>query len=100
MATYQELFDYISTPEYQDLVNRIAVAVAVKAEDIATSASPTAEEIAWAVSALTAPRSKADAIINFVIAANSGLTIAQINSANDAAVQANVNTAVDKLFGV
>jgi len=100
MATYQELFNYISTPEYQDLVNKITVAVAVKAQAIAEEATPTAESIAWAASALGNPRSVADAVINYVIAANAGLTTTQISNASDAAIQTNVDTAVDKLFGV
>lgn len=99
-ATYIELFEYRSTADYQSLVNRVVVAVVVKAEAIASEATPTAEEIAWAVDALTHPRRKADAIINYVIAANKGLSIATITAATDASIQTNVNTAVDKLFGV
>jgi len=99
MATYQELFDYRSTVECQNLINRITVAVAIKAEAIA-GGTPTAEQRQWAVEALSNPRSKADSIIGFVLAANAAATTTQITNATDAAIQSNVNDAVDTLFGV
>jgi len=100
MATYTELHGYRSTQDYQDTLNRVVVAVAIKAEDIASAASPTAEEIAWAISALNNPRSQANSIINFVLAANNTMSLAQITAASDSAIQANVDTAVDTLYGV
>ena len=100
MATYEDLYENRSSTDYQALINKIVVAVAIKAEDIASEASPTAEELAWAIKALTNPRGEADAIINFVMAANNTATIAAINGASDSAIQTNVNDAVDTLFGV
>lgn len=100
MATYIDLHNYRVGPDSQDLVNRIAVAVSVKAQAIADSVTPTAEEIAWAVTALSAPRQHADTIVNYVLAANKGLSIAAITAATDSAIQTNVDAAVDDLFGV
>lgn len=100
MATYTELFEYRSTDEYQTLTNKIAVAVAIKAQAIADLASPTAEQIAWAVSALNSPQGQAATVVHYVIAANNSLSIAQINAATDSAIQVNVDAAVDDLFGV
>jgi len=100
MATYSELHDFKTGPDSQDLVNRITVAVSVKAHAIADAASPTTEQIAWAVAALAAPRAKADIIVHYVLAANKDLTLAQITAASDSAVQNNVDAAVDDLFGV
>lgn len=100
MATYTELYQYRATDDYQALENKVAVAVAIKAQAIADLPTPTAEQIAWAVEALSSPGGKAETVINYVLAANSGLTIAQITAATDAAIQTNVNAAVDDLFGV
>lgn len=100
MATYAEFVTHRSSPEFTDLVNRVTVAVAVKAASIINAATPTAAEQSWAKEALANPRSKADTLINFLIADNADLSISQINSASDTAIQGKVDTAVDNLFGV
>lgn len=94
MATYEEIFDLHSNSM---LRNRIAVAVAVKAQGLIDAASPTAAHLTWARDALRNPTSKAVELMHYVLAANKSATVAQILSATDAAIQANVNAAVDKL---
>lgn len=98
MATYDEIANLPGDPSFQALVNKIAVAVAVKAQAIAASATPTANQITWAKSALESPRGQADQIVNYVIAANISATTTQILGAVDATIQTNVNDAVDKLL--
>lgn len=94
MATYTELFDLRSDSA---LRNRVAVAVAVKAQAILALASPTAAQVAWASAAIGDPIGKADSLLNYVLAANKSATVTQIKTATDAAVQTQVDAAVDKL---
>lgn len=95
MATYLELFALRSD---SDLNDKIAVAVAKKAQAIIDEATPTAAEIAWANEAINNPVAKAGTLINYVLAANSEATPAQITGASDASIQTNVNAAVDALI--
>ena len=95
MATYTELFDLRSS---SPLRNKIAVAAAVKAQALIAAANPTAAQIAWANAAIESPLGKADALMNYVLAANAALTTAQILGASDAAIQGQVNTAADALI--
>lgn len=95
MATYPELFDLRTD---SGLRNRIAVAVSVKAQALIDGANPTAAQIAWANEAIRDPEGKAATLQNYVLAANRNATVQQIQSATDAAVQENVNDAVDALI--
>jgi hypothetical protein len=94
MATYTELFDLRSN---NALRNKIAVAVIEKARILIDLATPTAKQLAWAEAAISNPLGKADTLMNYVLVANKSATTAQILAANDAAIQNNVNAAVDKL---
>lgn len=96
MATYLELYGLGSN---SDLRNKIAVAVAIKAKDYIALASPTADQLKWSAKALASPNEVADDLLTYVLAANSGLTTAQITGATDAAIQTAVAAAVDKLVG-
>lgn len=95
MATYAEIFDLRSD---SGLRNRVAVAVAIKAQGLIDGATPTAAQITWANSAISNPLSKADMLLNYILAKNNGLTLGQIANATDAAIQAQVNSAVDALI--
>ena len=95
MATYAELYDLRSDDE---LKNKIVVAVVVKAQTILELASPTTAQVAWASEAIDGPIQKATSLMNYVLAANKALTVAQIQAAADSAVQANVDAAVDKII--
>ena len=94
MATYAELYELRSD---SSLRNRVAMAVAVKAQALIDGNSPTAAQIAWASAAISNPTSKADMLMNYVLAANKDASVGQISSASDAAIQSNVDAAVDAL---
>ena len=95
MATYLELFTLRTDSNLQD---RTAVAVTKKAQALLVAVTPTAAEVAWALAAIENPRSKADALLNYVLAANSAGSVAAIQAATDAAIQANIDTAVDAII--
>lgn len=100
MATYLELSNYSSTPEYQTLVNKIKVAVAIKAKAITDLETPTANQINFAKRAFEAPSEVSSSIVNYVLAANAAVSITAINAASDSAIQTNVNLAVDDLLAL
>ena len=97
MATYAELAVIASDASFGAFQSKVRVACAVKAQALLTAATPTPAGIAWALTTLRSPATAAEPVLWYVIAANSGATIAQILGATDAAVQANVNTAVDAI---
>lgn len=96
MATYQELFDLRS---HDALRMKICVAVAKKAQSLLDGGTPTQGQVAWASAAIADPMSKAAALMNYVLAKNSSATVAQITGATDAAIQANVDSAVNAIIG-
>ena len=95
MATYLELFALRSNSDLQD---KIAVAVAKKAQALLDGETPTTAAVAWAQEAIQNPKTKADALINYVLVKNSEMTTAQIVAASDAVIQTQVDTAVDVLI--
>lgn len=95
MATYAEIF---ALRNHSELKNKIAVAVAVKAQALIDAASPTAAQIEWAQDAIVNPESKAGELLNYVLAKNKALTTTQITEAADSAIQTQVSDAVDKLI--
>lgn len=100
MATYLELFDLTSSSTITDLRKKILVAVLIKANAIAESASPSAAAKEWSRAALRDPQSFEQTVLNYVIADNSGASTSAISGASDAQVQTAVNAAVDTLLGV
>lgn len=101
MATYLDLARLPQTDptEYGELEEKVKVAVAIKAQAIADSGTGTAGQIAWAKTALRSTSQEARIVINYVLAANNGATTANVLSATDAAIQDNVDSAVDDLLG-
>ena len=95
MATYLELS---SLSNDSDLRNKVAVALAIEAQAILISASPTAAQASWASRVLRNPLTEARSAINAVLAANSSATVAQIQAATDTAIQSNVSDIVDVLI--
>ncbi len=95
MATYEELYSLTNNSE---LRNKIEVAVAVKAQGLIDGQTPTAAEIAWASGAIDSPRSMAESLLVYVLAANKDATLPAILSASDSAIQGNVDAAVDTLI--
>ncbi len=101
MASYTEL--YALQSDNDDLLHKVAVATwvaaeVVRAEDIATVNH--ANRVAWAGSVLNGGQSHARQMLRAVLAANAGLTVAQITGASDAAIQTKVNDAIDLVAGV
>lgn len=95
MATYEEIYNIRTNTA---LRNKIAVACVKKAQTLLDEATPTADEVAWSNSTITNPIQMADKIMNYVLVANSSATVSQITSATDAAIQTNVDEAVDALI--
>lgn len=98
MATLAELNGLTGTPEWDVLVGKIRAALLIKAYDLTELASPTAEQLAFALSVLQNPGSKAREVVFYVVAANSAASVATIFGAPDPAIKTNVNAAVDNLF--
>lgn len=94
MATYAELKSLQGTGPLSDLVE---VAVWVKAAAIIEEASPSAERLAWAESVLASSAAESAKLVPYLLAAKRDLTSGQILAASDAAVQAAVDAAVNKL---
>lgn len=110
MASYIELLERFSDT---DLRNRTEVAVVVAAELIrsgqdnaangfiedATMAGAHDTRKAWAQTAFNETRRTAETILKAVLAQNKDATTQQIDDANDAQLQTNVNRAVDLIAG-
>ena len=95
MATYAEL---VTASNNEALNTRIAVACAVAADKIRTEAEATpnhAARVNWARAAFADPGAAAKGIVWSVLAQNRAFTLAQITSADDAAVQTAVDAAVN-----
>lgn len=99
MATYTELHALRGASTTEPLKQKIAVAIAIKANAIAKSVSPTAEQKAWAVSALADPNRDVGAVLNYILAEYNTQTTNVITTASDANVQTAVNATVDTLLG-
>lgn len=95
MATYLELFQLRANSDLQD---RAAVAVTKKAQTLLDLPTPTAAQVAWALAAIEAPKSKAAALLNYILAANSSATVGQITGATDANLQSQLSAAVDAII--
>ena len=95
MASYEELYALRSDSA---LRNKVAVSIAVAAdtirdEDVGTGNH--ANRYVWAAEALAAPLSKLDEMFWTVLAVNNAVPVGNITGATDAAIQAQVNAAVD-----
>ena len=93
MASYIDLRNLFSNDE---LKNRVDIAVVIAANNL-LSGTPTANDQKWAAHVFSGPRSEGAKALMAVIATNNGLTVAQITSASDAALQAAVDLAVPTL---
>ena len=93
MAIYSELHDLLNDGA---LLDKIEVAAIIAAHDIVGGSAANQIQLdKWAEQTLGNPRSMAKRLIPFVLAANKGVTVAQIQGATDNAVQANVNAAIN-----
>ena len=92
MASYTDLF---ALRNDSVLINRIAVAVTIKAQIYVDGATPTADQLTWAGRVLNAPRPEAEKLLHYLVALNNTATIPQITGTTDAALQIAVNAGVD-----
>ena len=99
MATYLELAEIQSDPQWNDLLSRIRIACTINATEIINLPTPTAEALAWAKATIKNPRQAGDDVAYYVVAVNATATIAQIYSADDVAVKANVDSAISAMIG-
>lgn len=98
MATYTELFGLHNNSA---LKNKVMSAVVIAAETVMNEDGGTANHanrLVWAKAVFANPSNEADRMFWAVLAANSALSIAAIESASDSAIQANVDDHID-LFG-
>lgn len=95
MATLAELQGLFSDA---GLLPKIEAACVIAAEAIRVEAANTANHsarVAWAKQVYTSPSTVAQYMLKAVLAQNSTLTVAQLQGASDAAIQAAVNAAVN-----
>lgn len=78
---------------YSALRNKVATACVNYAESLLTG-TPTADQLALVNSIIDNPGRWGEKITMIVLAANTGLTVSQVQSATDAAIQTNVNDAL------
>lgn len=96
MATLSELTGLAR--DNQPLLDKITGAVMIAANGIYGESGATAnhaERLAWAARVVNAPAAQARKMMSFVLAANAANSVAQITGASDAAIQNNVDAAVD-----
>jgi len=94
MATYTELFEL---RQDAGLLNKITTAIAIKSKNVIDGAG-TAGQKDWAREAINNPSGVSEKVIWFMLVANKDNSIAQIQGANDSAVQANTDVAIDDLI--
>ena len=99
MATYIELSTITEDPLWNDLLAKIRVACVVKAGVIIDSVTPTATALEWAKSTIANATQAAEGVAFYVVIVNKSATITQIYAADDPAVQTNVDTAIDAIYG-
>jgi hypothetical protein len=102
MATYLEVRSLFGESE---LIKKVMVAAIISAEKISSgnddvppfdqTAGMHDNRVRWAANAITDTAQESDRLLKVVLAANADLTLAQIEGATDAAIQSNVDAAVD-----
>jgi len=92
MATYDELIGVLDDGPLQ---RKVGVALMISAHTV-LSGTPDANDRVYAARVFEAPHTTARAAMRYLIAADNGLTVAQITGASDAAIQ----TRVDEAFPI
>jgi len=99
MASYAELYGLRNDSA---LRNRVMVACIIAAEVVMAEVDTTpnhANRLVWAASVFANPVAEASRMFMAILAANSGLTVEQIQGATDAQIQTGVDDHID-LFAV
>ncbi len=95
MATYEELYDLRTD---SSLKNKVTMACVISAESVMNELATVpnhANRLLWAKAVFANPAGEADRMYMAILAANSGLTVSQIQGATDSAIQTNVNDHID-----
>ena len=100
MATYTDLHALRGSTTLNPLREKIAVAIAIKANIIAKLTTPTAAQKVFAVAALGSPETYLPTVLNYILADYNTAASSAIVGATDAQVQTAVNATVDTLLGV
>jgi hypothetical protein len=95
MATYNEL--HALTNDHV-MKNKVSVAAMIKANAISDLASPTTAQLEWVKQVYENPTEAAGKLWPAMLGANSGIAVAAITGATDAAIQTAVDTAVDNIY--
>lgn len=93
MASYQELRGAFSD---DSLRNRIVMGTVIAAYGLLATA-PTAADRAWISAVFESPEAEGRKVFMSVLAANAGMSLANITSATDAAIQTSIDTVVPQL---
>lgn len=95
MATLSELNGLLNDPILSEKVGGacIKAAVDVKNEDAGTANH--ANRLKWAKKIFSDTQGERVKVMRYVIAANAGLTLAQINALSDTDIQNHVNASID-----
>lgn len=99
MATLLELATIQEQSGWNDFHSGVIGAVLVKAASVIDEPTPNVGTLDWAKGATASPTIAADALVGYVVGTNSSASVTAILTANDAAIQSNVDAAVDKLYG-
>jgi hypothetical protein len=100
MATYLELY---ALRNNADLMQRLIIAILVAANSVRLEASNTpfhSNRVAWAQNAVKDPDVYASKALYLLLAQNKALTVAQIQSVTDTAIQTAVDELVNTLTGL
>jgi len=96
VATYLELY---AERTDSDFLNRISVAVMIKAEELIDKSPPSSDEAKWAAAAIRDPDSKAGELAHYILASRKGQSQPDIiGGLTDVNIKNKVSDAVDKLI--
>ena len=98
MASYVDIRSIWNDVSNDGLKAQVEVATVIAAEAKLSSGTATALEQKWAGAVLANTKGEAQKAMLSVIASNKDVTIAQMQGASDAAVQAKVDAVVDGLI--
>lgn len=96
MATLAEIRELFNNDDFR---NKVTSATVIAANNL-LSGTPSVDEKVFAKNVFETPDAMGKIVTMSVLAANSGLTKTQIENANDAAIQTNVDSVIPNLVGV
>ena len=88
MATYLELSGLYTNA---DLLRKIEVALLIRAQSYLDAGTPTAAQRAWSRAVFDQPRNEAQKMLLYLLAKNSGQSVATITGSSDATLQSQVD---------